>query len=148
MIIGHKSHKNFTYFAIFISSCSAMFMNFFIPVIFLFLGISQDLRYFEMISYICQNLLRLFFTCQLILASLAVKARFRLLNIHLKKTIKMKNNCKNIPLKNFKASDYSNLYHKLCDAINVINNTFTFPFIVIFPVLMVNCLKFENMSSI
>lgn len=111
-------------------------MSFLVPIVLSIFGMATDIELFEAFCYAHQNMTRFFFAFQLNFASFVVKKRFELLNNHLKKIIRL--NLRNFQFKSFKASEYSQLYHKLCNAIDIINDNFTFQFTIIFPVLTVN----------
>lgn len=122
----------------------ALLLSFFVPTIMSLFFFSQTLDFFLVFAYCCQNLVRLFFASQLVLSSLAISSRFKMMNKHLKESTRITKRLQSFSL-NFKPSSYLKLYHHLCDAIEIVNNSLTFPLVLIFPALMVRIvfLKFK-----
>lgn len=71
---------------------------------------------------------RMIHVVQFSLASLALRYRFKKFNIHL------------TTLRNQNGSDIAKLYNKLCDGIEILNETLTFHFVFNFTSMTVSCL--------
>lgn len=111
-------------------------MTIFIPLLFLITGFTTNLKLVDNLSYCFVIMARLFFPLQFVLASLAVEKRFACLNQHLELLISQQSLNK-FSLNCFQASKYSKSFHKLCDGIDTINETFTFQLILIFATVTV-----------
>lgn len=121
----------------------AMFLSFFIPMLLNLFFFDEASNFSMIFHFCCQNLVRLFFIFQLVLSSLAVNSRFKLMSKHLERSLKMSKNFS----RNFKASNYLKLYHNLCDVIEIINNSLTFPLVLIFVALMVRFVFFLQVHA-
>lgn len=110
----------------------------------IFLTNRDDLSESSM-SYIISvvDLLRMFFIAQFILACAAIHVRFKALNKELERR-KVKAS-KEIVSKR-KLSDtleMEKVFQKICDCIDIVNETFTFHFVFIFTIVLVNQINFD-----
>lgn len=107
---------------------------------FLF-GIRQDFLWYTVISYAAMIFLLLFFAAQFILACMALTKRFRDLNENLRNFISNSSVIIVVASKASNIREIGKVFHKLCDAIETINETFTFPFILILAHVLVRHLS-------
>lgn len=120
----------------------AIFMTTSLPSILYFLGRWKGLKVSLIASYAYINTFRLFYLVQFSLASFAVRLRFKALNEKIKEQFltKLSSNCfKALDVKSSDIFKLGNVFHKLCDAIEIINETFTFHFVLLFMVILVSC---------
>lgn len=94
----------------------------------------DELNYFTVFCYSFMNVLLIFFVAQFFLMCIAVRKRFEVLNESLK--ISMKNSA-SFEAKKFNAVRIGRVYHRLCDAIKIINENFTIPLVALLSLLLV-----------
>jgi hypothetical protein len=87
-------------------------------------------------SYLFLVTIRTFFVTQFMFGSCAIRIRFKALNDHLTKVALIQK--AHPDLKSVQVSKYSVIYHKLCDGIDMFNETFTFQLVFTFGVAMVS----------
>lgn len=136
IFVDHKKHKKFVAFAIFLLLSLAFFasgaMHVFslLPQVDYTIGLASSIRFGYM------NLSKIVYVTQFVLACSAVRQRFKILNQHLEYPFLI-GGLTTVSSKQMKSKEVGRLFHRLCDAIKLINSTFTFPFVVIFSNLMV-----------
>lgn len=125
IIVNLKRHKKFTTLASVLLIFLPLFLLCLFPSFSLFYYHELNINAFNTITFGFENVVQCFCVIQFNLASLAVATRFRAFNTHLKKEILSKR--LNVMLsRTFKASSHTEIFHRLCDGIEIINETYTF----------------------
>lgn len=91
---------------------------------------------FDLTTFVFVKFFQCILATQFNLASLTLFTRFRALNTRLRREASSKH-LKIVSAKFTKISIYSKSFHKLCDGIEIINETYTFQLISLFLVLTV-----------
>jgi hypothetical protein len=101
------------------------------PLIAFFNGTSFHVNVGSVFCFTSMTLLRNFFVCQFVLASMSIQSRFKVLNENLEKLLMRKRF-----QKNGLSSELGRVFSGLCDSIEDLNRTFTMPFVFLFPNLL------------
>lgn len=105
------------------------------PFFYIFSGHADATTINANLKIIFTHLIKLVYYAQFILAISVVRKRFESLNISLKNLNCIKNEKNSIELLN--NMKFPKIYHKLCDGIEVINETFTCHFTFLFAYTLV-----------
>lgn len=137
MTTNHRAHKKYVYGAIVVIISVAVKMISTMPIVFLFFNSWDALQGSVVLCYSYINFFRMFYTMQFILASLAIRSRFKVLNNYLNYSTTFKD-FRIIAMKGSKNFWLLRHYHSLCDGIDIINRTFTSHFILLFAISLVS----------
>lgn len=144
IILNHNRHRVFSYGSIIVVLLIALESILLIPIMQLSNGNYEHiLKLMTWLSY-ANITLRLFYTAQFVLAALAVKTRFTALNKYLMKLAAIDKVWGNIASKHEEIQRFRRTYLKLCDGIEVINETFTFQLVFVFTSVMVRQFIFDS----
>lgn len=130
-MINHKIHRRFVIGTIVLFAVLALHMITSPVLVFFFSGNPDYIRLSVSLIYSFFNVLRLFFVVQFFLACTAVWNRIEIMNEYLEDRFQ----CKSLKVASKKCFDCHKIgknFHILCDAIRIINDTFTFKFLFIF----------------
>lgn len=139
--MNHKKQKKIVIGILFISIFLAAKISISMMFIFWIFGISAEIQFPVIFCYTYINIFRMFYSAQFILAASAVFSRFKALNYHLERSIPI-STIKIISTTNSTFHKVDKIFHELCDAIEVINKTFTCHFVFIFAICLVGLLSF------
>lgn len=127
--INFQKHKRVACFGIFLTCSTAATLTSLAPI--LSPGGYSNVSFQLCLRFFFSHFTKLFFTCQFVLASSVIRNRFNLLNDYLKS-----NKCQ--PMAIMRDLKIVEVYHKLCDGIEVTNNCFTFSLVIIFGFVLVS----------
>jgi 7tm Chemosensory receptor len=131
--LNHFKHRHFTQGSIFLTSFAVFMVSFASPSLFFIFGKVQELNMLSLLCWFNMHLIRFYFIVQLSLACVCLRTRFEGLNHYLEREIENRK---------FDAFGlgidvkFGILYNDLCRVINIISATFTFPCVLIFPILL------------
>lgn len=113
-------------------------------------GTEQDYAWHSKVGYLFMMILLLFFAIQLFLACLALQKRFEKLRKNLESFIPRNQVQIVASTEKTVLPEIGRIYHTLCDGIETINDTFTFPFILILANVLVShsIIKLRNLNSL
>lgn len=138
--MNHKLHRFSVFLSILIISAASFTSTFFIPIYSLISEENEKAFLTDILSFAYINLFRMFFAFQFGLSCAAIRKRFHALNGHLMHfTEKRSVMCFRFELN----EKFRKNYLKLCDGIQLINETFTLPFVTIFGILLVRFSQFS-----
>lgn len=137
--MNYKQHRFFIYATFMVSVVIFAAMTLIHPIYFVIAGDAWKINVLNLLTNSGTFLVKISFSVQLVLACLTVQRRFKALNVHLKASQPQ------VTKANWKLSSYGcsehlkirKVYFKLCDCIDVINETFTFHMIFLFAVFLV-----------
>lgn len=137
-----KNHQKFVK-RLSLSAIPVALLLFIIPALSLYFGISMNfLALVIFLSNTYQILFSFYYALQFACASLAIRARFKLINEYLQRfvTIFRTFNHKAVlaDVKSFNLEAFAELHNDLCDAIEMINSTFTMQIVVVMTSLLLN----------
>lgn len=138
--VDHKTHKKFAFLTIFIVITTTAIISSFMPLLYIFNGHADATTVDANLKIIFTHLIKLVYNAQFILAILVIQTRFKALNHNLETSNCIKNAKNSVELLN--NLKIVKVYHKLCDGIEVINETFTCHFIFMFAYSLVRVLDF------
>lgn len=122
IFIDHKHHRRFSNRAVFIAGAFVIMTTFVIPTFLHSKGNNAGFVVFFTLLFSCLNTFRPFYTIQFVLAALTLKTRFSALNVYLEKLAVVDKFWKSEQVVSAK---FRKLYLKLCDGIEIFNETFT-----------------------
>lgn len=140
-MIDHKQQKTqvirFCYLFVFLSIESALLS----PILFSFIGYADSLNFPALFCHVFINIFYFLYPLQFILVSFAVRSRFRAINQHIELGLKTDRD-------KFLLA-FGKLFHRLCDVIELINQTVTLPLISTFTITLVTLVlnSFFSISS-
>lgn len=108
------------------------------PIVFLVYGMTLATDIFSLFAFTYINFLRFLFGTQFALAVAFVRQRFRALNEHITRWSPVRSS-KVACFTSMPADKFGIIFHGLCDSIGVINETFTFHFIILLGNILVAC---------
>lgn len=127
--IPHRQHKNASIIAIVLIIGQAVYTAFFIkPTIHVLGGEIYLFKEEAFRSYTLPVTVRNFFLAQFCVASVNIHSRFKALNDHLQRFLDRKSSTFNFKI--------GTVFSNLCDSIELLNATFTFPFVFMFANLL------------
>jgi hypothetical protein len=139
--VNHKKHKMFTpvvtFIVVLMVICSTTFLG--------TLSHKRGMANSEFLVFVaCYHaLLLLYFATQLVLINAALTSRFQALNSCIECSVEF-HAIKFVRSKHLRSDKIVRLFDKLCDGIEIVNETCTFPFIALFPLFLVSEFKSCN----
>lgn len=140
---NYKSNRIFSYVFLFGLFIIGFKMSSFISIYFLWIGEAYKFNFLNHLRDITGFIMKLSIFAQFTLPCLLVHQIFSTLNRQLKKLLTPK-------VRNLKSSfeivrtqlKFKKIFFLLCNSIDIINKTFTFQVIILFLMILVNCLDF------
>ena len=136
--LSYKQQKTFAVKATLAIVLNSAVIPCFNAAVFLIQGLFMAIIIFQYLSYSIINNLRTLYIAQLSLACLSIQKRFKVLNNSLVEMIRKENFKFMTSLSNL---NIRKAYHDLCNLIDIINETFTFHFILLFPNVLVRTIS-------
>lgn len=134
--INFKSNETFVNIVAAINAMVLFIVTIQIPLVY---GIFNQLEFpplMSVMTYVFMIFIRLFSMSQLFLAVMAIISRFRLFNEIFSQNILL-NHLGPLCVHESVLKHYGSIFHKLCDGIEVINQSLTFQFILLLPHILV-----------
>lgn len=134
--MDYKLQKRHTLNAIFVMVTTYSIWNASNPLTLLMQGSKDPVSLFCSFSYVFVDLFKCLYVTQLFLGCKCLQIRFEMLN----KTLNSSNTNSNVSIISEKVSmnwKFGKVYYKLCDGIDILNDSFTFHFVFLFSSILV-----------
>lgn len=132
---NYKTHKLIVWILLICEAILILFLAFAQPIIFAIY--SKFVFQFIIVSYCVNSILRLFFVSQFFLVSFSLQIKFKSLNENLKRLVSTRE-VQMVASRNSFTKDFGQTYQILCDAIDIVNETFTFPLALVLANVLVS----------
>lgn len=142
--INYKAQKSFINSLAASKAVVLFIIAMIIPTVYVTLGQLKLLSLMPIVTYVFMTFVRLFMISQLVVACLAIKNRFQLLNDAFSRN-DFFNNWDPLNARKSALKCYGSIFHQLCDSIETINQSLTFQFIPLVPhILVINCIQMKH----
>lgn len=136
--MNHKWQKNMGHVALAFIAIATCYVTFSMPIIYVSNGYSERINWMFIVCLLFINTFRLFYAVQFTLATLVLCTRFDGLNASLKSFLSTPISVKQVLPKYFPIFRFGNLYHDLCNGVDLINDTFTLQLVFLFVNILVS----------
>lgn len=135
--MNYKRHRLFVWGLSTIMLLIIFKVSIFWPLVLYIRGLKEEIVLRREITHIYVSCFRFCFITQFILACSAVRVRFESLNDHVN-SFKLHKKFKIVSTKSLVSVEFRQSYFQLCDAIDIINDTFTLHLAFIFAIFLVS----------
>lgn len=135
--MNFKHHRFFAYGVNALIVAVTMISVLSTPVALFLSGLGDQIKFFDSSLLMFLIISQFFFVAQFNLACFAIRKRFVALNNYLNKS-NTKTECKKFGASCVMNENFCKSYFKLCEVIEIVNETFTFPLIFIYGFFMVS----------
>lgn len=136
IVIDFKRQRWFAYKTTIITTAASLLMTFYMPIYLYCIGFNETIELTRIPPIACANFTRVCYTVQLIVACSMIRKRFEIISGHLKKSYKF-NNVTAVYTKSDSVAILQKSVIKLCDGVDLINESFTFQLIFVFSSVLV-----------
>lgn len=139
MFIDHKSHRVVAIWTV-VAFVITTFATTAVQQLSQLSDDDDSFNFFVILRSFCSNAMRQWFVVQFVLACVFVRTRFCALNEYIRRSTSMRNK-KLFETKSLSTLKVGRVFHSLADSVEIINETFTFHFILILAIILVSSTK-------